>query len=79
MIVIRYLCSTTKCFHTFVANRLAIILEGSNSCQGHPADDASRGLDAKQMLSSMRVQHGPSFSVKDETIMIQIVYEVVTV
>lgn len=52
-IVLRYFKNETKRYHTFVANRIAVILDGSEPHQwihvrGHmnPADDASRGLSA---------------------------------
>ena len=49
--VLQYIRNTSKRFHTFVANRLAIIHENSASHQWrhvsselNPADDASRGI-----------------------------------
>lgn len=57
MAVIRYIRNTSSRFHTFVANRLAVIHEGSlpdewryiNTKQ-NPADLASRGMSANDIL-----------------------------
>jgi len=68
MIVIHYIRNTRKRFKTFVANRLSVIHEGTSpeqwrhvSSEMNPADDASRGLDAVQLLSSQRWVQGPDF------------------
>ena len=67
-VVLQYIKNTGKRFHTFVANRVSVIHDGSNASQwryvdtkSNPADDASRGLDAEQMVSSERWKGGPSF------------------
>ena len=72
--VLQYIKNTTKRFHTFVANRIAVIHDGSQPTQwryvegqSNPADDASRGLDAQQMVSDERWKQGPSFLWKDES------------
>ena len=74
MIVLQYIKNTSKRFHTFVSNRVAIIHDGSLPSQwrhvdtaSNPADDASRGLDAKQMLSCTRWKQGPDFLWRDES------------
>lgn len=58
MIVLQYIKNMTKRFQTFIANRVAIIHDGSQPAQwryvdsnSNPADDASRGLQAKDMLT----------------------------
>ena len=75
MIVLQYIKNTAKRFHTFVSNRVAIIHDGSLPSQwryvdtaSNPADDASRGLDAKQMLSRTRWKQGPDFLWEDERV-----------
>ena len=57
MMVLRYISNETARFQTFVANRLAVIHDGSNLDQWHyvnthlnPADACSRGLKAKELL-----------------------------
>ena len=57
--VLRYVRNETKQFHTFVANRIAIIRDGSDPDQWqhvsgdlNPGDDLSRGLSAEALLSS---------------------------
>ena len=66
--VLRYIRNETKRFHTFVANRIAIIRDGSDPDQWrhvggdlNPADDLSRGLSAEALLSSDRWIKGPAF------------------
>ncbi|XP_053389066.1 uncharacterized protein LOC128552084 [Mercenaria mercenaria] len=56
MSVLRYIMNTTSRFHTFVANRLSVIHEGSNpdqwryvSTKLNPADIASRGIPATDL------------------------------
>ena len=63
--------NTCKKFPVFVANRLSKIEEGSNSKQwryveskSNPADDASRGLSAKELSS--RWLRGPEFLWESE-------------
>ena len=55
--VLRYIRNETKRFHTFVANRIAIIRDGSNPDQWrhvggdlNPADDLCRGYRQKLFL-----------------------------
>ena len=57
MTVLRYIGNTSTRFYTFVANRLAVINEGSQpdqwryiSTKLNPADLASRGISTKAML-----------------------------
>ena len=64
--VLRYVKSETRRFHTFVANRVALIRDGSephqwNHVSGNmnPADDVSRGLTADVFLSQRRWLMGP--------------------
>ena len=66
--VIRYIRNTNSRFQTYVANRLAIIHEGSDVNQWHyvktslnPADDASRGVQSERWLV------GPDFLKCKET------------
>ena len=71
--VIQLIENKTKRFHTFVANRLSIIQDGSSPAQwmhvdskSNPADDASRGLTADQTIRNQRWLNGPSFLWKTE-------------
>ncbi|XP_038049665.1 uncharacterized protein LOC119723179 [Patiria miniata] len=73
-IVLQYIKNTSKRFQTFVTNRVNVIHDGSLPAQwmyvdtrSNPADDASRGLDAKQMLCQSRWKQGPAFLSADET------------
>ncbi|XP_062582044.1 uncharacterized protein LOC134243832 [Saccostrea cucullata] len=57
MAVLRYIQNSTARFHTFVANRLAVIHEGSQptdwryiNTRLNPADHASRGISADGLL-----------------------------
>ena len=66
--VLGYLHNERKRFQTFVANRVATILETSSPAQWrlvpgkqNPADDASRGLSADALLNSKRWFAGPEF------------------
>lgn len=72
MIVLQYIKNMTKRFQkkkkTSVANRVAIIHDGSQPTQwryvdsnSNPADDASRGLQAKDMLTKKGCLQGPEF------------------
>ena len=65
--------SEDRRFHTFVANRVALIRDGSSPCQWrynqskqNPADDASRGLAADALLGSWRWLLGLEFFMKTE-------------
>ncbi len=66
--VLGYLYNERKRFQSFVANRVATILEMSSPTQWrlvpgkqNPADDASRGLSAEALLNSKRLFDGPEF------------------
>lgn len=74
VIVLRYIFNETKKFVTFVANRVAIIREGSNPCQWHhvrsennPADYASRGIKTWETEKLERWRRGVEFLWKDES------------
>ena len=61
MTVLKYIENKTTRFHTFVANRIGLIRDGSEPLQwryvdsaNNPADDASRGLPADAFLNSKR-------------------------
>ncbi|XP_038052505.1 uncharacterized protein LOC119725213 [Patiria miniata] len=73
MLVLQYIKNTSKRLHTFAANRVAVIHDGSSVDQWryvntdrNPADDASRGLDAHNMISKDRWRKGPEFLWQDE-------------
>ena len=66
--MLRYVSNETKRFHTFVANRIAIIRDGSDPYQWrhvsgdlNPGDDLSRGLSAEALLCFERWIKGPAF------------------
>ncbi|XP_070569455.1 uncharacterized protein [Ptychodera flava] len=70
---IKYCANETSQFHTFVANRINIIREGSDSKQwkyvdtkSNPADDASRGLTVDKFLQNKRWLRGPDLLWKRE-------------
>jgi hypothetical protein len=72
--VLKYIRNDTKRFHTFVANRVAMIRDLSKAKQWryliskhNPADDASRGLHVEMFLNSKRWRKGPEFLEKPET------------
>ena len=72
--VLQYIKNQDKRFHTFVANRLAVIHDGSKPSQWNfvestrnPADDASRGLSVEELLHQERWFKGPDFLWKEET------------
>ena len=71
--VLSYLKNKNRRFQTFVANRIATILEASSQIQWryvtsvqNPADDASRGLTADALLNNLRWITGPEFLWKSE-------------
>ena len=73
MTVLQYIANETRRFHTFVANRLAVIHDGSETCQWrhvntdlNPADDATRGLAVEEMIQNDRWLVGPAFLWKEE-------------
>ena len=66
--VLRYVNNEDKRFHTFVANRIAIIRDGSDPIQwryvsgeSNPGNDLSRGLSAETLLDRERWIKGPEF------------------
>ena len=72
MIVLRYIFNEARRFVTFVANRVAVIREGSKPSQwrhvrseANPADLASRGIKASETEKLEVWKHGPDFLWKD--------------
>ncbi|XP_068707409.1 uncharacterized protein [Montipora foliosa] len=72
--VMRYVKNETKRYHTFVANRVAIIRDGSQHNQwfhvngdNNPADDTSLGLTADIFLRQSRWLTGPAFLWKHDS------------
>ena len=68
MIVFHYIKAQSKRFHTFVANRVNAIHRGSSVDQWrhvpgelNPADEASRGLHADQLVQQATWLNGPDF------------------
>ena len=68
MSVIRYIKNESAIFHTFVANRIAVIRDGSNvenwnyvASKLNPADEASRGLTVNEFVANKRWLEGPEF------------------
>ena len=66
--VLRYVNNEDKGFHTFLANRIAIIRDGSDpnqwryvSGESNPGDDLSRGLSAEILLDRERWIKGAQF------------------
>jgi len=66
--VLQYIKKEDKRFYTFVANRLAVIHDRSDLSQWNyvptninQADDVSRDLTVKELLSSERWFRGPAF------------------
>ena len=66
--VLRYIQNKYSRFHTFVANRLAIIHDGSSPEQwryvrsaDNPADDVTSGIQSKRWLN------GPNFLMEDDS------------
>lgn len=73
-VVLKYIHNQTKRFHTYVANRIAVIHNLSQVCQwryvcsgDNPADDASRGLQIESLLNSTRWLYGPHFLTKENS------------
>ena len=71
--VLQYIKNEDKRFRKFVANRLAVILDGSKPSQWNfvesarnPADDVSRGLTPEELLLHDRWFKGPEFLRKQE-------------
>jgi hypothetical protein len=72
--VLHYIENETARYHTFVANRVNLIREGSTPNQWHyiksadnPADDCSRGLSVADFLKCERWHKGPPFLWKQES------------
>ena len=72
VIVLRYILNESRRFVTFVANRVAVIREGSSPSQwrhvrseDNPADYASRGLKAIETGKLEIWKRGPNFLWKD--------------
>lgn len=72
--VLGYISNADRRFQTFVANRIASIHEASSPSQWryistrlNPADDASRGLSADELINNKRWLSGPEFLWKAET------------
>ena len=72
--VISYIQNNDKRFHTFVANRIAIIHDATSPSQWryvdserNPADDASRGLTVDSVISKNRWINGPDFLWEPES------------
>ena len=68
LIVLQYIKNKSRRFQTFVANRVAIIHEGSTQNEWNhvdtklnPADHASRGLNAQDLLNNQLWSRGPEF------------------
>ena len=73
MAVLRYIRNENSRFLTYVANRVAIIRDGSEVNQwyyvesrSNPADDASRGLTLDKVTKVERWIHGPDFLLRPE-------------
>lgn len=74
-IVLQYIYNDDKRFHTFVANRVALIRENSIprpwrhiDSQLNPADDASRGFNVEQLINSVRRFREPRFLMVKEDV-----------
>ena len=81
--VLKYIKNETTRFHTFVANRLAVIHDGSDvsswshiATELNPADDSSRAMNVDKFTTNKRWIEGPEFlwrpmpewpNMKDET------------
>ncbi|XP_006819913.1 uncharacterized protein LOC102808185 [Saccoglossus kowalevskii] len=66
--VLRYVSNKSERFHTFIANRLAVIHEGSKpnhwayvKSSLNPADECSRGQTVHKFLKNARWIRGPDF------------------
>ena len=71
--VLKYIGNNTSRYPVFVANRLAVIHDGSDYHQWryvpsnlNPADHASRGLSAKELMSKPEWLGGPNFLSQPE-------------
>lgn len=66
--VLKYITNETRRFHTFVANRVSVIREATDiqqwryvNTKHNPADEASRGLTAKEFVTDAKWLKGPEF------------------
>ena len=66
--VLGYICNDARRFHTFVANRVQQIRDKTDpeqwqhvSTESNPADHASRGLTAKELVECEVWWKGPTF------------------
>jgi hypothetical protein len=73
-IVLWYLQNEGKRFQTYVANRIAKILDHTKTIQWryvptsqNPGDDASRGMTAEELIHNKRWTQGPDFLQMEET------------
>ena len=71
--MLRYVKNANKRFHTFVANRISIIPDGSTPDQwrhvegiANPGDHASRGMSAEALINCERWLSGPEFLWRPE-------------
>ena len=71
--VLKYICNTTARFQTFVANRVALIKDGSQISQwryietkANPADASSRGVTAETLVTNKSWTTGPEFLYQSE-------------
>ena len=71
--VLQFINNTSRRLHTFVANRLSIIHDGSKPNQWkyvesklNPADSATRGLTAKELIGNKQWFIGLPFLWKSE-------------
>ena len=67
-VVLGYIFNEARRFHTFVANCVQLIRDRTSPDQwnyvqtrDNPADDASRGLEAQELVSNTRWWNGPDF------------------
>jgi len=72
--VIKYIQNETARYPVFVANRIAVIRDGSSPAQWkyvpteyNPADHASRGLSVSQLLEKPEWLKGPAFLAQPES------------
>ena len=72
-VVLQYIRNKSRRFHTFVANRVAMIHDESTPCQWrhvdtfvNPADIASKGAKGSELHKLELWLHGPKFLWKDE-------------
>ena len=71
-VVLGYIQNEAKRFHVYVANRVQVIRDLTNpeswfyvETSANPADDASRGLTAKELTEGCRWLKGPDFLWED--------------